>query len=46
MRTQGEPYCESVRHTDAGDFYLTHAIWHNSYSGNHAYPLYAHSNKC
>jgi len=26
----GEPYSESVRHCDAGDFYLTHAIWHNS----------------
>lgn len=27
----GTPYSESVAHVDFGGFYLTHAIWHNSY---------------
>lgn len=26
-----EPHSESVAHVDFGGFYLTHAIWHNSY---------------
>lgn len=28
---EGEPYSESVQHVDFGGYYLTHAIWHNSY---------------
>lgn len=28
---EGEPYSESCGHVDFGGFYLTHAIWHNSY---------------
>jgi hypothetical protein len=27
----GEPYSESIGHIDFGGYYLTHAIWHNSY---------------
>lgn len=30
----GEPYSESIGHVDFGGYYLTHAIWHNSY-GSH-----------
>ncbi len=26
-----EPRCESVEHVDFGGYYLTHAIWYNSY---------------
>jgi len=26
-----EPHSESVQHVDFGGYYLTHAIWHNSY---------------
>ena len=28
---EGEPYSESCGHVDFGGYYLTHAIWHNSY---------------
>jgi hypothetical protein len=28
---EGEPHCEPVQHVDFGGYYLTHAIWHNSY---------------
>ncbi len=28
---EGEPHSESIAHVDFGGFYLTHAIWHNSY---------------
>ena len=27
----GQPYCQSIGHVDFGGYYLTHAIWHNSY---------------
>lgn len=31
METDREPYSESIGHVDFGGYFLTHAIWHNSY---------------
>lgn len=34
MVDENIPYCESIRTVDAGDFFLSHAVWHNSLGSN------------